>query len=164
MWKTVGTILLVALIAMVGKALFRVYWKYEATHSGEVSAHEVDIDNKLFQLEQSCRTDKNNCMAAVREIKSICERDEARACQLLGSLYSAELIEGGRKKALTYYDKACDLGVIFTCSELGFWYGQGIGVRIDFKKAMEYYGKACDLGHEFGCIQHKELYLETNAR
>ena len=164
MGKTLGMLLLAIFVAFIGKALFRVYWKYETTHSGEVSAHEVNIDNKLSKLEQSCRTDKNNCMTAAREIKSICERDEARACHVLGNLYFDKLIEGGLEKARIYYDKACDLGVIFTCLELGFWYENGQGVRIDFKKAMEYYGKACDLGHELGCPQYKELYVKTNAR
>ena len=47
--------------------------------------------------------------------------------------------------------KACDDGNAISCSNLGFLYANGRGVRQDYKKASELYFKACDMGYADGC-------------
>ena len=36
-------------------------------------------------------------------------------------------------------------------------YGNGEGVRQDYKKAKEWFGKACDNGSQVGCDEYKKL-------
>ena len=40
---------------------------------------------------------------------------------------------------------------------LGVMYGNGEGVRQDYKKAKEWFGKACDNGFQIGCDEYKKL-------
>jgi TPR repeat protein len=47
-----------------------------------------------------------------------------------------------------FYQKACGLNVGEGCSNLGFSYDKGKGVKQDDFKAVEFYQKACDLHSE----------------
>ena len=79
--------------------------------------------------------------------------------------FSEDLIESGNEaydkgdyqKAAQLYQKACDSGAAFGCSNLGLLYKNGQGVRQDFSTAKQYYGKACDLGFQIGCNWYRKL-------
>jgi TPR repeat protein len=55
-------------------------------------------------------------------------------------------------KALKFFQKACDLNFSGGCSNLGFMYKEGKGVRKSNTKALKYYGKACDLELKSSCL------------
>lgn len=65
------------------------------------------------------------------------------------------------KKAAELYAKACDTGDEAGCSNLGFAYANGRGVKQDYAKASEFYAKACDMGSGGGCY---DLGLSIRAR
>ena len=44
------------------------------------------------------------------------------------------------------------------CSNLGFAYTNGRGVKQDYVKASEFYAKACDIGNSGGCYNLGKLY------
>ena len=49
-------------------------------------------------------------------------------------------------EAFRYCEKACNLDEGSGCSNLGFLYNNGKGVRQDHLQAKTYYEKACNLG------------------
>ena len=56
--------------------------------------------------------------------------------------------------------KACDDGNAISCGSLGFLYGNGQGVRQDYKKASELYSKACDMGYADACFNLGVVYYD----
>ena len=79
--------------------------------------------------------------------------------------FSKDLIESGTEayskgdyqKVAELSKKACDSGEARGCSNLGFLYQDGQGVRQNFSTAKQYYGKACDLGLQLGCDGYRIL-------
>jgi len=61
----------------------------------------------------------------------------------------------GLKKKL--YTKACDSNYMRGCSNLGFLYELGDGVRQNKSTAKELFGKVCDGGFSVGCHQYHRL-------
>lgn len=59
---------------------------------------------------------------------------------------SSDLAQG-----LAYEQKACDLGELQACSDLGTWYRGGTGVEQDLKKAHALFERACTDDVHFGC-------------
>lgn len=60
-------------------------------------------------------------------------------------------------KAHELYKKSCDMKYANACSNLGYLYGRGLGVRQNHSTAKKYYGKACDFGDQLGCDNYKML-------
>ena len=60
--------------------------------------------------------------------------------------------------AKIYFEKACNLDVGLGCSNLGFLYAEGKGVRQDISKAVQYCEKGCSLKEGFACNSLGELY------
>ena len=60
-------------------------------------------------------------------------------------------------QAFRFFTKACEGGSMVACSNLGFLYQNGQGVKQNGAKALELYGKACDLGYQDGCEVYKDL-------
>ena len=54
--------------------------------------------------------------------------------------------------------KACDEGNARGCTNLGFMYEKGRGVKQDYFKAKELFGKACDGGDAKGCFNLGVMY------
>lgn len=48
------------------------------------------------------------------------------------------------KNAIKYFQKSCDIGITFSCVELGQLYEKGLGAKKDIKKAENLYIKACN--------------------
>ncbi len=84
---------------------------------------------------------------------------------MMGSL-SADLLNdgikevknGNFKKANKLWTKACDLGNMSACFNLGLLYNNGDGVKQDKSKAKELFGQACDSGHMRSCYNLGILY------
>ena len=75
----------------------------------------------------------------------------------LTELGSEAYDKGDYQKATELYQKACDGGEAAGCSNLGFLYENGQGVKQNFSTAKQYYGKACDLGLQLGCDNYRKL-------
>jgi len=57
--------------------------------------------------------------------------------------------------------RACDLGKADGCSNLGYMYEYGKGVKQSYYKALEQYKKACNMesiGNAFGCYNLGYMY------
>jgi len=69
--------------------------------------------------------------------------------------------KGDYQKAVQFYQAACDEGNTGgCCSNLGFLYQNGKGVKQDYQKAAQFYQKACDEGEALGCSMLGFLYAK----
>ena len=161
MGKTLGMLLLAVFVAFMGKALFRVYWKYEATHGGDVSApvtlaNKTTIEKDVFKNIKKTCIDEETCEVAASKLESFCENGEAYACYELYWLYWATY---NKDKEIISADKACSGGIAEACSALGWTYYSSFSRHeTDMKKSTEYYDKACNLGDSASCSFVAEYY------
>jgi TPR repeat protein len=65
-----------------------------------------------------------------------------------------------KSSCLTSFQKACDLNLGVSCSQLGFMYEEGKGVKQDDFKALKFYQKACGLNFSGGCYNLGLMYEE----
>ncbi len=92
------------------------------------------------------------------------EAGDSQACGYAGAFYQAPTLFGGNasdrdyKKILYFYKKACDGNIYKACSDLGWMYDNGKGVKKDYKKAVELYNKACDGGLAENCNYLGNMY------
>ena len=65
---------------------------------------------------------------------------------------------GSDKK--TQYEKDCDNGDAKACLDLGYMYGTGKGVKLNYGRALSLYEKACDGGNANGCTNLGIMYRD----
>lgn len=102
-------------------------------------------------------------LRAVSLLAPACERDIAAACNRLASVYSypkTRVVEKNYELAAQYLNKACDLGLMHSCSMLGNRYYLGRGVEKNFEQAAELYAKACSEGNNSSCAKLGSLYSD----
>jgi len=58
------------------------------------------------------------------------------------------------------HESACSKGSADACSKLGFLYGTGKGVALDYYRAVELYRKACSGGSSMGCYNLGIMYRD----
>ena len=61
------------------------------------------------------------------------------------------MVKSDYKKYMKLFNIACKGGEMEACSNLGFMYQYGKGVKVDKIRAIEYYKKACNAGNWGGC-------------
>lgn len=98
----------------------------------------------------SCKADnKKECRQVSTFLRDRCEHKGAKACGSLGYLYEAGLgVNKDIKKAMFYYQKACDLEYSLGCVNLGVIYT----LQERFKVANNLFKKACDSNNAEGCV------------
>ena len=160
MWKTVGTILLVAFVVIVGKVLLREYIRHETGKGVAVSAQDdvaVSAKSKDYKYE-TCTEE------LINEAKRDCVEGEARGCAIVGYCYylyglsddfDVDETRERWKQAILYSQKGCDLNFASACQDTGRIYktlSNVYDIAYD-KKAEEYYQKGCDLNDGESCVQ-----------
>lgn len=142
-------------------------FKFENEDKG---ACEALIKNGLPSVEQC---DKDTCTfvggvyrlagryrEAIHYHKKAIALGDNRGYALLGNIYIKFQDYYNAKK---YYEIACskgngDISQSEPCSNLGFMYSNGKGVRQDYHKARELYKKACDMKYGLACNNLGVLY------
>ena len=83
-----------------------------------------------------------------------CQDGDFEICTELGNdyYYGNGVVTKDINKAIQLYEKACDGGEVFSCSNLGHAYYKGEEVTKDFNKAAHFYKKACDGGLGEECL------------
>lgn len=86
-------------------------------------------------------------------------------CFSIGFLYSGGIgIDGDSKKALSYYDKACKIGVgkysAISCQRLGDMYQKTNNTK-QMILAKKYYNTSCKLGYQLGCNLYKAFDVKV---
>nr|WP_314166223.1 tetratricopeptide repeat protein [uncultured Campylobacter sp.] len=100
----------------------------------------------------------------VKDFEQKCKAGDFKACGAVGTFYSIPTELGGKasdrdyKKALYFYEKACNGKSYGACVIMGTMYVEGKGVKKDYKKAIELFDKACDGGHADGCSNLGVMY------
>ena len=92
-------------------------------------------------------------------LKKECDGGNGASYYELGVLYDNALNGAAQdyQKATKLYSKACKLGNSAGCSNLGFAYANGRGVKEDANAAEKYLKKACDMEPELACDRYKEF-------
>ena len=82
------------------------------------------------------------------------------SCWKLGERFRT--LDRNLKKALLWYEKSCEMGLMNGCSYAGVILAKrGTPYSNDFKKATNYFNKACEEKHDVACfnlgsIKYKE--------
>ncbi|MFQ5619315.1 MAG: tetratricopeptide repeat protein [Rhodospirillales bacterium] len=86
--------------------------------------------------------------AALRELRPLAERGDAKAQYGLGVMYTKGLgVPQDDAKALQWYRRAAEQGDAGAQTILGLMYRNGEGVPQDDAKALQWYRKAAEQGH-----------------
>lgn len=92
---------------------------------------------------------------AMKVLKPKCQDGILSACNDLGiSLQSTNQ----HQKAIQFYQKACDLGYQYSCTNLANAYLKGQGVSKDEKRAEQIYKNSCASGGAYSCYFLGEFY------
>ena len=97
-------------------------------------------------------------------LKMLCEeKDVSISCWKLGDRYRT--LDRDMKKALSYYKKACEMGLANGCSYAGVLLAQRAAPNSkDFKKAGVFFEKACDQKHDLACFNLGSLKYKEGRR
>ncbi|NHK28859.1 sel1 repeat family protein [Parvularcula flava] len=90
---------------------------------------------------------------AQSQSEAACNGGDAEACFYTGAEYAqGSGVAEDKQKAVTFFLKACDMGIPDGCSTSGYLTSRGEGNIVeDDVKATTYYERACKMGHEDGC-------------
>ncbi|KCZ89789.1 tetratricopeptide repeat protein [Hyphomonas jannaschiana] len=91
--------------------------------------------------------------AQVSASENACNTGDAEACFYTGAEYAqGSGVAEDKQKAVTYFLKACDMGVPDGCSTSGILVSLGEGnLEKDVFKGVDYLERACGMGHVDGC-------------
>ena len=87
-----------------------------------------------------------------------CDRDDAAACHRVGQVY---LDENGMR-AREAFEKACRLGSLLGCTDLGWTFATFHGRR-DMQRAEQLFKKSCDAGELSACAMLGDLYASDDG-
>jgi TPR repeat protein len=143
--------------------------KYNFTKSCKELAfmyhQDSDDINKLKYAIKSC---DGGIYGACTDAGSIYRYSEISYNQLAGAVQAGEKLDyylskgfvpQNINKAIFYFKKACDNGIIEGCYDLGLLYDGDKNMR-DFKKASIYFEKACDKHNDRACYYLGLAYKE----
>ena len=99
----------------------------------------------LYRIYESLRKDKNAFNKIIATLRQKCDSGEATACLALGEFYETKT---GAKKALPYFQKACDLGFSSSCAMIVARYFDGDFQHLDKKQIKLYFDKALQIATE----------------
>lgn len=121
---------------------------------------------KGFMVEQDIEKSREYLEKVISLLQDRCNSNDARSCMLIGSAYS---VIGAYEEKKAFYEKACELGELFTCYELSTYYALGFGIEPNEKKLTYFIQKAlpymidqCDVGSSRECYRVGEFYITQN--
>lgn len=94
-----------------------------------------------------------------------CEYQNAESCAMLANMYNDDnIMPKSQYLYLGYIDKACALGSMESCYDLGVAYYRGDDLaKKDFKKSSELFQRVCDSGRMEGCNNLAVIYNNGGA-
>ena len=96
-----------------------------------------------------------------------CEKGGGNSCVVVGTIYENGFVKSGKKDlgmAFLFYEKACELNNAEGCKNVGYFYGNGISVKVNKTKANEFNEKACDGGDGDACYNLGIAYNEGTGK
>jgi uncharacterized protein len=90
-------------------------------------------------------------MDTVESLTPLCNKDISHSCFKIGEKY--RLLDRDDKKALPFFEKACNGGHYTACSHAGIvLMKKGTPYSKEFKKATKYFKMACEHKHDKACF------------
>lgn len=124
-------------------------------YDGENKPYKICGEQKVYvaddtQASISIKAERSQSMTDLEK----CQDGDFKICTELGNdyYYGNGVVTKDINKAIQLYEKACDGGEVFSCSNLGHAYYKGEEVTKDFNKAAHFYKKACDGGLGEECL------------
>lgn len=89
-------------------------------------------------------------MDSFESLKPLCDKNIFHSCFKIGERFRT--LDRDEKKALPYYEKACEGGHLTACSHAGIvLMKRGTPYSKEFKKATKFFEKACEGNHDKAC-------------
>lgn len=96
-------------------------------------------------------------------MKPLCDKDVSHSCFKIGERFRT--LDRDNKKALPYFEKACNLGHYTACSHAGIiLMMRGTPYSKEFKKAKIYFQSACDKKHDKACYNLGSLFYKEGRQ
>lgn len=111
---------------------------------------------------------------SIKFLKKACDLDDGLRCHILGNMYDGHITyyydgdnetfyrESGiienKMKAISFYEKACNLNNHNGCFYMGLRYTTGNVISKDLIKAKYFFKKSCNLGYDRSCRKLKTLF------
>ena len=111
-------------------------------------------------LTMGCKTATQKCAGGdLDACKSQCDKNETSACFNASAMYllGKHGAPQDDAKAVEYKNRACSLGDLNACEELGVFYKNGFHAPTDIAKARVLLQKACDGGVPTACTSLRGL-------
>lgn len=105
--------------------------------------------------------EEKNSLKAIEVLVAACEKKSGEACVKLSNIYdSGNGVEKSQYLFLGYAQKACEMGNMDGCYDLGVKYYRGEGelIKKDIAKAFQLFNKACVGGNQKGCNNVAVIY------
>ena len=77
----------------------------------------------------------------------------------MGAIFEEDETRKNHLKAVTAYEKACNLDDALGCFKLGNLYEMGSTIQKNPKKAINYYLKSCSLGYRKACSKTLDMSI-----
>jgi TPR repeat protein len=113
-----------------------------------------------FCLLVGCKDVRQKCAGGDLEAcKTSCDQGEAMSCSHAGAMYllGSHGVPQDDAKLADYKNRACTLGDLSSCNELGLFYKNGFHASKDFAKARALLKKACDGSEPNSCDSLKDV-------
>jgi TPR repeat protein len=108
----------------------------------------------------ACKSPTQKCASGDLEAcKTTCAQGDAQGCFGASAMYllGSHGAPQDDAQAVQYKDRACTLGDLTSCEELGVFYKNGFHAPKDPGKARPFLKKACDGGVQTACDSLKDL-------
>lgn len=121
-----------------------------------VSLWMTDLDKQKLAFR------RDSSIGSLERLDTYCGQGERHACEVLARHFYTRLRTGyfsaENEMAVLYLNRACAQGSLSGCTNLGWLYLAGIGVRKDQKKAATLVAAQCERGHIRGCDLLGDIY------
>lgn len=114
--------------------------KIEQSEKNETKLTKEELREKILSTEKPSSHKENRKRSIHEENYRLCAKYNTKA------------------KSFIYCQKACKGNNALSCTNLGYLYHNGIGIKKDYKKAREYHLKSCKLKSGLGCSNLGFLY------
>ena len=110
----------------------------------------------LFKEEREEQEDIR-VLHVIEKLTIMCANGDGSTCNDVGVYHNRKL---HYKKAREFFTEACDKRNGDGCSNLGFYYVNGISLTKDIALGLDYYQKACEFNYGKGCYNAALMYYK----
>ena len=141
-----------------------ILWKNACEWGEAEGCHQIGVLALQGHLSDRVRQDRPDRAIALQALHRSSHLNHSESWFVLGRLYEqGKVVPINEKKAVRYYQRACQTHHIQACARLGFAHELGLGLpKANPLKALQFYRKACQAQFNWGCTQEQKLQSRLN--